>query len=113
MKRAEPFGQVETISSDDSSDSDPGDDKCQKTSGNGAIDKHAKLGTAEITKSIGGIDFEALKKHGYKGGPSVLKVPPPRVNETIEKNWSRSDGKKNKDEGETLWGKQERENRVA
>ncbi|ERN01570.1 protein RDM1 isoform X2 [Amborella trichopoda] len=47
MKRAEPFGQVETISSDDSSDSDSGDDKYQKTSGNGAIDKPAKLGTAE------------------------------------------------------------------
>ncbi|KAL4188687.1 hypothetical protein AMTRI_Chr08g161670 [Amborella trichopoda] len=57
-KRVEPFGQVETISSKDSSDSDFGDDKCQKTCGNGAIDKPAKLGTTERTKNIGDIDFK-------------------------------------------------------
>ncbi|KAL4200218.1 hypothetical protein AMTRI_Chr03g148630 [Amborella trichopoda] len=60
------------------------------------------------TFEMGGIDFEALKKHGYKGGPSVLKVPPPRVNETIEQNWSWSDGKKYKDEGEESYDERER-----
>ncbi|KAL3647847.1 hypothetical protein CASFOL_008815 [Castilleja foliolosa] len=39
-----------------------------------------------------GIDFEALSRHGYKGGLSVLKVPPPKEPEK-EQNWSWSNGK--------------------
>ncbi|KAJ1405174.1 hypothetical protein SESBI_26116 [Sesbania bispinosa] len=35
------------------------------------------VGTSQKQKSAV-IDFEALKRHGYKGGPSVLKVPPPK-----------------------------------
>lgn len=39
------------------------------------------------------IDFEALKRHGYKGGPSVLKVPPPKEGDVTEQDWSWSTGK--------------------
>lgn len=37
------------------------------------------------------IDFEALKQHGYKGGLSVLNVPPPKEDE--KQDWSWSTGK--------------------
>lgn len=39
----------------------------------------------------GGIDFEALSRHGYKGGLSVLKVPPPK--EDPNRDWSWSTGR--------------------
>lgn len=37
------------------------------------------------------MDFDALSRHGYRGGPSVLKVPPPRVEEK-DQDWSWSTG---------------------
>ncbi|KAK8936646.1 hypothetical protein KSP39_PZI012277 [Platanthera zijinensis] len=43
-------------------------------------------------KKPGGMDYEALSKHGYHGGPSILRVPPPRV-EQKDQNWSWSTGK--------------------
>ena len=39
------------------------------------------------------MSYEALSRHGYHGGPSVLKVPPPRVEEQ-EPDWSWSTGKR-------------------
>lgn len=36
----------------------------------------------------GTIDFEALKRHGYKGGLSVLSVPPPKEDEKTDWTWS-------------------------
>ncbi|KAL5053791.1 hypothetical protein RYX36_034473 [Vicia faba] len=38
------------------------------------------------------INFEAHKRYRYKGGPSVLKVPPPKEDDT-KKYWSWSSGK--------------------
>lgn len=38
------------------------------------------------------IDFDALKRHGYRGGPSVLKVPPPKEDDS-KRDWSWSTGK--------------------
>lgn len=38
------------------------------------------------------IDFDALKRYGYKGGPSVLKVPAPKEDDK-DKDWSWSTGK--------------------
>ncbi|KAK9951043.1 hypothetical protein M0R45_006505 [Rubus argutus] len=32
-------------------------------------------------------DFEALRQYGYKGGPSILKVPPPKELDK-DKDWS-------------------------
>jgi len=46
----------------------------------------------QTTKKSGLIDFEALKRHGYRGGPSVLKVPAPKEDDS-KKNWSWSTGK--------------------
>lgn len=43
-------------------------------------------------KKLGGLNFEALSKHGYRGGPSILKVPPPRINDK-EQDWSWSTGR--------------------
>ena len=43
------------------------------------------------------IDFEALKRHGYKGGPSVLKVPRPKEDDT-KQDWSWSTGKEKRDD---------------
>ncbi|KAH7836150.1 hypothetical protein Vadar_033174 [Vaccinium darrowii] len=46
------------------------------------------------------INFEALSQHGYKSGPSILGVPPPK--ETYqEKDWSWSTGKKSRVVNET------------
>lgn len=39
-------------------------------------------------KKSSGLDFEALKKHGYRGGLSVLKVPPPRDETKPDWTWS-------------------------
>ncbi|KAJ4753517.1 UPF0690 protein [Rhynchospora pubera] len=41
--------------------------------------------------------FDALSRHGYRGGPSVLKVPPPKEPEK-EPDWSWSTGKDRKTE---------------
>uniref|UniRef100_A0A6V7QSQ4 Uncharacterized protein n=1 Tax=Ananas comosus var. bracteatus TaxID=296719 RepID=A0A6V7QSQ4_ANACO len=46
------------------------------------------------------MDYEALSRHGYRGGPSVLKVPPPRVEEK-EQDWSWSTGRENNAKGNT------------
>ncbi|KAK4355506.1 hypothetical protein RND71_024477 [Anisodus tanguticus] len=43
-----------------------------------------------------GVDFEALSRHGYKGGLSVLKVPPPKEPDQ-EQNWSWSSGKETRE----------------
>ena len=39
------------------------------------------------------LDFEALKRHGYKGGLSVLNVPPPKE----KPDWSWSTGKEDRE----------------
>ncbi|CAH9075528.1 unnamed protein product [Cuscuta epithymum] len=39
------------------------------------------------------IDFEALRKHGYRGGLSVLKVPEPKEEDEQKHDWSWSKGK--------------------
>lgn len=43
-----------------------------------------------------GVDFEALSRHGYRGGLSVLKVPPPKEPDQ-EQNWSWSSGKETRE----------------
>ncbi|XP_061375363.1 uncharacterized protein LOC133317509 [Gastrolobium bilobum] len=47
------------------------------------------------------IDFEALKRHGYKGGPSVLKVPPPKEGDETKQDWSWSTGQEKRVDKET------------
>ncbi|XP_039116708.1 uncharacterized protein LOC120252590, partial [Dioscorea cayenensis subsp. rotundata] len=51
-------------------------------------------------KRQGVIDFEALSKHGYKGGPSILKVPDRKADDK-EQDWSWSTGRKNNEDNKT------------
>lgn len=55
-----------------------------------------------------GIDFEALSQHGYKGGLSVLKVPPPKEDDKNH-DWSWSTGKETRGANETEESYQERQ----
>ncbi|KAL5199410.1 hypothetical protein ABZP36_020613 [Zizania latifolia] len=56
-------------------------------------------------KKPGGVDFNALSRHGYRGGPSVLTVAPPKV----EPNWSWSTGKDRNDKEDQTESYEERE----
>ncbi|GFP92326.1 upf0690 protein c1orf52 homolog [Phtheirospermum japonicum] len=81
----------DSSSSDDSStvDKDAEDRNCGSKSQSPKL-KASQVDSAKKKKK--GIDFEALSRHGYKGGLSVLKVPPPKEPEK-EQNWSWSNGK--------------------
>ncbi|CAL9052046.1 uncharacterized protein LOC103975367 isoform X1 [Musa acuminata AAA Group] len=97
MKRAAPWEKSLVISSDDSSDSDSEDDglatkMSRKNVGPQSSKDHTSEALDSKKKKHGGMNFDALSKHGYHGGPSVLKVPPPRV-EDKEQDWSWSTGK--------------------
>ncbi|OAY76060.1 UPF0690 protein [Ananas comosus] len=101
MKRA---AQSFPISSDDSSDSDSDDNTSIKHGGKTQLPQSSKDFMSEAAipkkKKHGGMDYEALSRHGYRGGPSVLKVPPPRVEEK-EQDWSWSTGRENNAKGNT------------
>ncbi|KAK9146617.1 hypothetical protein Sjap_006520 [Stephania japonica] len=89
MKRAMPWSsKADESSSSSSSDSDSDSDLEDTV-------KHAK------GKAGAAIDFKTLSRHGYKGGLSVLSMPPPKE-EDKEPDWSWSNGKENasKREGE-------------
>jgi len=55
-------------------------------------------------KKTGGVDFSALSRHGYHGGPSVLTVRPQE-----ESNWSWSTGKDRDDKEAAPESYEERE----
>ncbi|KAG9136314.1 hypothetical protein Leryth_003916 [Lithospermum erythrorhizon] len=79
MKRAAPWSDGDDDSSTSSS-SDEYSDTDHKSTDQGE----------SATKRKGkGIDFEALSRHGYKGGLSVLKVPPPKIDEKQDWSWSK------------------------
>ncbi|KAL2623382.1 hypothetical protein R1flu_003587 [Riccia fluitans] len=45
------------------------------------------------------LDFEAISRHGYSGGPSIMHVPAPK--DQVDPNWTWSNGKrKSGDAGE-------------
>lgn len=48
-------------------------------------------------QKTGVVDFEELKRHGYKGGPSVLKVPPPKDLDDKKQDWTWSNGKEKRE----------------
>lgn len=113
MKRAAPWEQTYTISSDDSSDSDSDDGLTNKKDGtkNGGSRSSKGIMSEETNsrkKKLGGMDFEALSRHGYHGGPSVLKVPPPRIEEK-DQDWSWSTGTRNNKEEANEEAYEERE----
>ncbi|KAJ3673298.1 hypothetical protein LUZ60_006672 [Juncus effusus] len=74
----------DVISSDDSSDSDS--DKDNK------FGLPIKTSKSEVISRKKKLAFDVLSKHGYRGGPSVLKVPAPKEPEK-EQDWSWSTGK--------------------
>ncbi|KAG6537667.1 hypothetical protein ZIOFF_002762 [Zingiber officinale] len=102
MKRAAPWEKSLEISSDDSSGSESEDGAPRKkapTKDGGPQSKdYMSKGSSSRgeldskKKKPGGLNFEALSKHGYRGGPSILKVPPPRINDK-EQDWSWSTGR--------------------
>lgn len=85
MKRARARATSWSDKDDDSSSSSDSDAESDDDMG----DPKKKL--AQVSsggKKSGAIDFEALKRHGYKGGLSVLKVPPPKEDVTPDWTWS-------------------------
>ncbi|KAK8697554.1 hypothetical protein V6N13_113697 [Hibiscus sabdariffa] len=90
MKRAVPWDDNEA------NDSSSSDESSSSNSNSEAEDgppnpKLKKLSQAKSGKQKGTalLDFEALKRHGYKGGLSVLNVPPPKE----KPDWSWSTGR--------------------
>lgn len=53
------------------------------------------------------VDFDTLQRHGYRGGPSVLKVPPPKENE--KQDWSWSNGRETRENRENEESYEERQ----
>ncbi|KAH6772789.1 hypothetical protein C2S52_004388 [Perilla frutescens var. hirtella] len=85
-----------TSSSDESSSPDTNSDgasKSRDTSQSSKLKPSLQVDSAKKKKK--GIDFEALSRHGYRGGLSVLSVPPPKELEK-EQDWSWCSGKERK-----------------
>ncbi|CAN6439694.1 unnamed protein product [Victoria cruziana] len=105
MKRSGPWNGIEELSSDSDSGSDDGVQmSCSKKRNKDDNPASTKDNSSERKKKAGGISYEALNRHGYKGGFSVLDVPPPSTAANEEEDWSWSDGKNrsaNKDVEET------------
>ncbi|TKY52647.1 UPF0690 protein C1orf5 [Spatholobus suberectus] len=80
MKRTMPWSD-----DDESSSSHSDSERDSETGGENSKGKSRK-------QKSGVIDFEALKRHGYRGGPSVLKVPPPKEGDDSKQDWSWSTG---------------------
>ncbi|RZC80825.1 hypothetical protein C5167_043430 [Papaver somniferum] len=85
--------------SDDESSSD------SDSSSDSETEINVKLGKRKAGPVI---DFEALSRHGYRGGPSVLKVPEPKVDDK-DRDWSWSSGKLSSGSGETEESFEERQ----
>ncbi|KAK3013782.1 hypothetical protein RJ639_010141 [Escallonia herrerae] len=108
MKRAMPWSDDEDDSSSvksSASDTDTEDNEGStknKTKSSAISSQSSKKKTSggESVKRKGrAMDFEALSRHGYKGGLSVLSVPPPK--EPVDQNWSWSTGKESRPTNET------------
>ncbi|XP_062229308.1 uncharacterized protein LOC133927061 isoform X1 [Phragmites australis] len=109
--KARPREEPQEVSSDDSLSSDS-DDEAGKGKGTNAFrlpnfSKAAATAEASMSKKkkSGGLDFSALSRHGYHGGPSVLTVRPPQE----EPNWSWSTGKDRDDKEDAHESYEERE----
>ncbi|XP_022991319.1 UPF0690 protein C1orf52 homolog [Cucurbita pepo subsp. pepo] len=116
MKRAMPWSDEEDNSSskesslsqsDSDADEDSGDAKAifRVKAGRSSKEKGTEVKSGK-RKSIA-VDFDTLKRHGYKGGPSVLKVPPPKENE--KQDWSWSTGRETRENRETEESYEERQ----
>ncbi|KAL2540576.1 hypothetical protein Adt_01554 [Abeliophyllum distichum] len=97
MKRGLRWNDEEDdASSDDSStlDTDAEDNQPSISTKENSI-RSAEKKTFQVDsakKKSKGVDFEALSQHGYKGGLSVLSIPPPKEPDQ-KQDWSWSLGK--------------------
>ncbi|XP_020206617.1 uncharacterized protein LOC109791700 [Cajanus cajan] len=96
MKRTIPWSD-----DDESSSSHSDSDRDSETGGENSKGKSRK-------QKSGVIDFEALKRHGYRGGPSVLKVPQPKEDDS-KQDWTWSTGKEKRVEKEIEESYEERQ----
>ncbi|KAM7521621.1 hypothetical protein LguiA_011523 [Lonicera macranthoides] len=61
-----------------------------------------------VKKKSKGIDFDALSRHGYRGGLSVLNVPPPKDEKKHDWSWSTGRDSRGKNETEESFEERER-----
>lgn len=61
-----------------------------------------------VKKKSKGIDFDALSRHGYRGGLSVLNVPPPKDEEKHDWSWSTGRDSRGKNETEESFEERQR-----
>ncbi|KAJ7977359.1 UPF0690 protein C1orf52-like [Quillaja saponaria] len=107
MKRAMPWSYGDDSS--DESSSSHSDSEHDEDTGNKKSKDTSKPSQVKSRNQKGGVvDFDALKRHGYKGGPSVLRVPPPREVDD-KKDWSWSTGTKSRENKESEESYQERQ----
>lgn len=78
-----------------SSDSDTEDSKDSTRKENKHKTTQVESGTNK-RKGKKGIDLDALRRHGYKGGLSVMGVPPPRDDDDRKQDWSWSKGQESR-----------------
>lgn len=84
------------LSSGESSSSDEEDE--EESAGDGIVE--VDEGDSEATKKkAGGLDYEALSRHGYTGGLSIMNVPAP-TQDAGDQDWSWSSGKRKGEAGE-------------
>ncbi|XP_050238557.1 uncharacterized protein LOC126688036 [Mercurialis annua] len=105
MKRSMTWKDPEESSSSDESSS-----SSSSHSDTGAADnkKNGKKPQGKFAKrKSGAVDFDELRKHGYKGGLSILKVPQPK-DDTVQ-DWSWSSGKEHRETKEVEESYQDRQ----
>ncbi|KAA8550834.1 hypothetical protein F0562_002518 [Nyssa sinensis] len=109
MKRAMPWSDGDDDSSSDESSTLDTDTEANDGTGKnntrigGISGQPSKEKTSEVDpgkKKSRVVNFEALSRHGYKGGLSVLSVPPPKVDDK-NRDWSWSTGKESRTTKET------------
>ncbi|KAL3690755.1 hypothetical protein R1sor_004406 [Riccia sorocarpa] len=106
----DPLSAISDDSSDEEEDSEAeeeneegtnsGDEKKEEKKKRSAISDAASVKTEAKTDVKTGskvgkkpeLDFEALSRHGYSGGPSIMHVPAPK--DQVDPNWSWSNGKR-------------------
>ncbi|XP_073135843.1 uncharacterized protein [Henckelia pumila] len=92
MKRGLLWSDGEDDDTESSDDNNDGSSKSKLRENKNQSSKLKASKEDSAKKKSKGIDFEALIRHGYKGGLSVLKVPPPKEPEQ-EQDWTWSTGK--------------------
>ncbi|XP_065861109.1 uncharacterized protein [Euphorbia lathyris] len=94
MKRPISWSDEDDDSSSDESSLSHSDTDADKTKGGeskASQKTKGKKSEGKVGKRKSAVDFDALKRHGYRGGLSVLSVPQPK--EEVKEDWTWSSGK--------------------